>query len=86
MQHRRRVSALSTLDRDVLELERTWGGGANVQRAKFADAQSRLGLSPHAYVLILRALVDDPTAEQFAPDVIARLRQSCLAHASEKGD
>ncbi|MBK7723298.1 MAG: DUF3263 domain-containing protein [Austwickia sp.] len=74
MEHRRSLRPLSDVDRGILELERAWGGSSGGQEAKFAEARSILGLSPHAYVLILTGLVNDPAAEKHAPDVIARLR------------
>lgn len=84
MQHRRRLLSLSDRDRGVLELERTWGSSLTGQQAKFAEAQANLGLSPQAYSLILSGLVNDPAAEEFAPDVIATLRHTLAAAFPER--
>lgn len=69
----RRTREISSTDRLVLDIESRWGSGYDTHDAKMAHARAE-GLDPHEYALILRGLIDDPLAAEYAPDAIAALR------------
>ena len=70
----RRERQMSATDRLVLDIESRWGSSFATHDAKMAQARSE-GLEPHEYALILRGLVDDPLAEEYAPEAIRSLRE-----------
>lgn len=72
---RPRKAELSERDRRVLEIEREFGASPEAWPRKAAEAEHQLGLTPDGYKLVLRGLIDDPLAAQFAPDVIDELRR-----------
>ena len=65
---------MTSVDRLVLDLESRWGSSYATHDAKVAQARAE-GLEPYEYALILRGLIDDPLAAEYAPEVIAALRQ-----------
>ena len=69
----RRARQISATDRLVLDIESRWGSSYATQDAKLAHARAE-GIEPHEYALILRGLIDDPLAAEYAPDVISALR------------
>lgn len=70
-----RARTMSQTDRLVLDIESRWGASYATHDAKMAQARGE-GLEPHEYALILRGLIDDPLAAEYAPDVISALRES----------
>jgi hypothetical protein len=64
--------ALSTRDRAVLDLERSWWLEAG---SKEGVIRSRLGMSPTRYYQLLAGLTDSPEAEAYDPLLVRRLRR-----------
>lgn len=59
-------------DREILEFERLWWQQAG---AKENAIRERFGLSPTRYYQRLTHILDDPTAVQFEPILVRRLRR-----------
>ena len=63
---------LSTRERAILDLERTWWSHA---RSKEATIRQELGLSPTRYYQLLTALLDSGDAMAYDPLVVRRLQR-----------
>lgn len=72
---RPRKQGLSDRDLEVIEIEREFGAAQDAWPAKAAKAHYRLGLTPQGYQLVLWALLQDPRAVAYAPEVIEPLRR-----------
>lgn len=72
---KRPAPALSERDRAVLQIEQKWGASPTALRNKLDEAREQLELTPEAYHLILRGLVDDDAALAAAPELIGHLRR-----------
>jgi len=70
--------ALSTREREVLDLERDWWRSGSTKKAAI---RQRLGCSPAAYYTALRRLVASDDAFRYDPLVVQRLRRR---HAREQ--
>jgi hypothetical protein len=64
--------ALSTREREILDLEREWWRTAPTKQSAIRD---RLGCSPAAYYAVLRRLADSKEAFGYDPLVVQRLRR-----------
>lgn len=71
---RRRTVGLSNRDKGVIDLEREWGQGQQVQEYKLEAAEKNLGLTPGGYALVLNGVIDDPAALEYDPETVQRLR------------
>jgi len=69
--------ALSTREREVLDLERDWWRSAPTKQVAIRE---RLGCSPAAYYAALRRLVASEEAFRYDPLVVQRVRRR---HARE---
>ncbi len=72
---RRRTVDLSKRDRGVIDLEREWGQGQQVQEYKLEAAMKTFGLSPGGYALVLNGVIDDPAALEYDCETVQRLRE-----------
>jgi len=64
--------ALSTREREVLDLERDWWRSGSTKQAAI---RNRLGCSPGAYYAALRRLVASEEAFRYDPLVVQRVRR-----------
>jgi hypothetical protein len=64
--------ALSTRQREVLDLEREWWRWSPTKKAAILD---RLGCSPAAYYAVLRRLTPSEDALRYDPLLVRRLRR-----------
>ncbi|HKH89058.1 MAG TPA: DUF3263 domain-containing protein [Acidimicrobiales bacterium] len=64
--------ALSTREREILDLEREWWRTAPTKQVAIRD---RLGCSPAAYYSVLRRLADSKDAFGYDPLVVQRVRR-----------
>jgi hypothetical protein len=70
--------ALSTREREVLDLERDWWASGSTKQVAIRE---RLGCSPAAYYAALRRLVTSEEAWRYDPLVVQRVRRR---HAREQ--
>lgn len=75
------VDGLSERDRAILTFERQWWTHPGLKE----DAiRSLFGLTPTRYYQILNALLDDPSALEFDPMLVKRLRRLRSARRQER--
>lgn len=74
-------TALTDLERQILDLERGWWKYAG---AKETHVRDHFGISATRYYLILNRLLDRPAAEAHDPLVVRRLRRLRTARAAHR--